>query len=135
VLTTRNCSHTDRPNALFGAKETGMTDRKIDIVDIDDSPEVIDLIERSTAGNAPFILRRAGKMVGVIAPIGFDESVEHDEERSPSHLPRRRVYAENLAGFLSAFGAWKDLVDGDKLIEDIYRWRAEGSRDRDLIES
>jgi hypothetical protein len=112
-----------------------MPAKKIDIVDIDDSPDVVDLVERSMAENSPFILRQAGKMVGVIAPIGFDESVEVDEERSPSRLPRRRVYAENLAGFLSAFGAWKDLVDGDKLIEDIYRWRAEGSRDRDLIES
>lgn len=110
-----------------------MVDRKIDIVGIDDLPELIDLVERLTSGNAPFNLRRAGKMVGIIAPIGFDESVETDDESGPARLPRRRVYAENLAGFLSAFGAWEGLVDGDNPIEDIHRWRAEGSRD--LVES
>jgi hypothetical protein len=110
-----------------------MSSRKIDIVDIDDSPELIDLVERMTVGNAPFILRRAGKMVGVIAPIGFDEPVEADEETDTARLPRRRIYAENLAAFLSAAGGWKGLVDADQLIDDIYRARSAGTRD--LVES
>jgi hypothetical protein len=32
-----------------------------------------------------------------------------------------------LAGMLAAAGSWSD-IDADKMIEDIYRWREEGSR-------
>jgi len=50
--------------------ESEMPGKTIDTIDIDNSPDLLELTGRMDAASAPFILRVAGTMVGVIAPIG-----------------------------------------------------------------
>lgn len=82
------------------------------------------------AAGAPFILRVAGKMVGIIAPIGFDDHNEGEEDDGWARPRRRRIYAEDLSRMLSSAGSWDGRVDTDRLSEGIYRARAAGVRDR-----
>ena len=59
--------------------------------------------------------------------------IEPDESTAAPGAPpaARDIWAgydpeKLLAGVLAAAGGWRE-VDADKLIEDIYRWREEGS--------
>jgi hypothetical protein len=84
-------------------------------IDISNMPELIDLVEEVEATKKPRELKRDDKVVAILSPV---VQKEKDAAR-----PATADWQKSLA----AVGSWSDL-DPDKIIEDIYRWRKEGSR-------
>ena len=76
-------------------------------IDISDMPDLLDLVEEVEATQKPRELRRNNKPVALLTPI-----IENKEKWEK---------------IKAAFGSWSD-ADADKLIANIHRWRAEGSR-------
>jgi len=76
-------------------------------VDISNMPDLLDLVEEVEATKEPRALLRDNKPVALLTPI-----VENKEKWEK---------------IKATFGSWSDL-DADKLIANIHRWRAEGSR-------
>ncbi len=76
-------------------------------IDISQMPDLVDLVEEVNATKTPRELRRGNKPVAVLTPI-----LEHEAEWEK---------------IKATFGSWSDL-DADELIENIQRWREEGSR-------
>jgi hypothetical protein len=79
-------------------------------IDISQMPDLVDMVEEVKATNTPREFRRDNKPVAVLSPI-----LEHEAEW------------DNIKQSLAAIGSWSD-IDADKVITDIERWRAEGSR-------
>jgi hypothetical protein len=80
------------------------------VVDIDESPDLIRLVDDLDASLTATVLRRNGEEIALVTPL------------TPSVRRRRRsTDPEKLREVLRATaGGWRDLVDTDKLIEDIY---------------
>jgi hypothetical protein len=82
-------------------------------IDISQMPELLNLVEEVEATNTPRALKRDNKVVAVLSPV----------EKQKKKTPRQTKIQQSLA----AIGSWSD-IDADKVIADIERWRAEGSR-------
>jgi hypothetical protein len=78
------------------------------VIDVDESPELIRLIDQISASEEGAVLRRNGQAVAAIRPL------------KGRRTRRQRPTQEDIDAFKAAAGAWKDLVDGDQLIADIY---------------
>jgi hypothetical protein len=74
---------------------------------------IVDLLER--ADKAPLVLEQNG----VRYRLSREDEVLDDGEK-----------ADRVQAMLSAIGSWKH-VDADAMIQNIYRWRREGSRPAD----
>jgi len=78
-------------------------------IDITTMPDLARVVEEVEATKKPRELRRENKIVAVIAPA----------KRSSAKQKRGKTNADYEA-FKSAAGGWKDLVDTEKLKQDIY---------------
>lgn len=85
-------------------------------IDVSDVPDMLRLAEEVRRAGEPRILRRNGEDLAMVVPL------------PRAKKPRlKKTSAEDLAAFRQAAGSWAD-IDTDKLIEDIYRARREGTR-------
>lgn len=89
-------------------------------IDIDDEPALVRLAEEIGESGQARILRRGNENVALIMPLKTSEL--------DLYRPGREKTAEDYQAFLDAAGAWKGLVDTDKLIEDVYESRRTSSR-------
>ncbi len=86
-------------------------------IDISHNPDLLRLAEEVRASNTPRVLRRDNEDVAVVMPLS------DGAKRKPTRSSIKRKSPEAMAIFLSSAGGWKDLVDTDKLKEDIYESR------------
>ena len=84
-------------------------------IDITNMPDLLDLVAEVETTKKPRVLKRDDKVVAVLSP-----AVQKDQD-APAHA--KADYQKSLA----AIGSWSDL-NPDELIDKIYRWREEGSR-------
>lgn len=82
------------------------------------STNLADFFARVVHGQEEVVVEGAGGEVAVLKPARVRKSRRRG----------RTVTAADHEAFLSAFGGWKDLVDTDKLLEDIYESRAISTR-------
>jgi hypothetical protein len=83
------------------------------VIDIDESPDLIRLVDDLDASHAETVLRRNGKEIAYVAPLP-----------APNRHRHRRTDPDKLKEALRATaGGWSGLVDADKLIEEIYAAR------------
>jgi hypothetical protein len=88
-------------------------------IELSDASELLQVAEEVRRSHTPRLLRHAGEDLAIVVPVP-----------RPSKTPRRgreKTEAEYEA-FRRAAGSWKDLVDTDKLIEDIYESRRISTR-------
>ncbi|MDP2937513.1 MAG: hypothetical protein Q8O86_13595, partial [Dehalococcoidia bacterium] len=87
-------------------------------IDISHTPELLHLVEELRKGDEPRVLRRGSEDLAILTPL--------------KGLPRRRALRAktkaDYEAFLSSAGSWKDIVDTDKLVADIYESRRRSSR-------
>ncbi|HEY7032348.1 MAG TPA: hypothetical protein VH482_13500 [Thermomicrobiales bacterium] len=80
------------------------------VIDVDESPDLIRLVDEIHSTQTPTVLRRKGQDVAVVAPM-----------TSSTLGRRRRTDPDRLREALRATaGGWRGLVDTDQLIKDIY---------------
>ena len=82
-------------------------------IDISSVPDLVRIAEEVRTSGSPRFLRRNGEDMAMVIPI------EQGRKHRTSHA---RVQPDYDA-FLSTAGGWKGLVDGDKLLADIYASR------------
>jgi hypothetical protein len=81
-------------------------------IDISNDPELLKLAEEVHTTHEPRILRRDDEDLAVLMPV------------TPKRARRRRGKTKaDYEAFRASAGGWKDLVDTDKLIADIYESR------------
>jgi len=90
-------------------------------IDISDVPDILRLAEEVRRAGEPRVLRRDGEDLAMVVPMPH-----------PRKTRLKKPTAEDYAAFRSAVGSWAD-IDTDKLIEDIYRARGEGTRPIDRL--
>ena len=86
-------------------------------IDITNIPELVKIAEEVEATKTPRELKRENKTVAVIMPA-----------RKASAKKKREKTKADYEAFKSAAGGWKDLVDTDKLKQDIYESRKISTR-------
>src|SRR5437667_12481910 len=86
-------------------------------IDISNIPELVRIAEEVEATKTPRELKRQNKTVAVIIPA-----------RKPSAQKKRAKTKADYEAFKSAAGGWKDLVDIDKLKQDISESRKISTR-------
>lgn len=82
-------------------------------IDISSVPDLVRIAEGVRTSGRPRILRRNGEDMAMVIPI------VHSRKRGTRHTRTQADYD----AFLSSAGGWKGLVDGDKLLTDIYESR------------
>ena len=87
-------------------------------VDISDLPELLRLAEEVRGTNEPRLLQKDGDDIAVLVPVGA----------APKRRSKRTRTKAAYEAFLSSAGGWKDLVDTDKLKQDISESRRISSR-------
>jgi hypothetical protein len=86
-------------------------------IDISNDPELLKLAEEVHTTHEPRILRRDDEDLAVLMPV------------TPKRTRRRQEKTKaDYEAFHASAGGWKDLVDTDKLIADIYESRRHSSR-------
>lgn len=86
-------------------------------IDISDLPELRKLAEEVQRSQEPRLLRCDDEDLAMIVPLG-----------SKKGRPGSAKTEADYEAFRPAAGSWKDLVDTDKLIEDIFESRKISSR-------
>lgn len=82
------------------------------VIEVDEYPELVRLVNEVRTLGSVTILRQNGKDVAILEPL------------ESSTRRRRRVDPEKLRdALLATAGGWKDIVDTDQLIADIYAAR------------
>ncbi len=89
-------------------------------IDISDSPELLRLVEEVRASKEPRMLTRDNEQLAVVMPVGARSGKRQ----------RKTPTVADLEAFRSAAGGWKDIVDTDKLVENIYESRRISIRPR-----
>jgi hypothetical protein len=88
-------------------------------INIGDDPALIRLVEEVRAGKEPRVLRRDGEDVALVVPL----------HQTPGRRRRGRAKTDaDYMAFRSAAGGWKDLIDIDQFIKDIYESRRISTR-------
>ena len=87
--------------------------REMRAIDISGVPDMVRIAEEVRMSGRPRILRRNGEDMAMVIPLA------HGRKRRTRHSRTQADYE----AFLSSAGGWKDLVDGDKLLADIYESR------------
>ena len=82
-------------------------------IDISSVPDLVRIAEEVRTSGRPRILRRNGEDMAMVIPIGHGRK----------HRTRRAREQADYDAFLATAGGWKGLVDGDKLLADIYESR------------
>ena len=95
-----------------------------DSIELDDHPELAEFVEGLAASGRPCRVTRHGKTVTLLASIpGNPETTEPVDIRGPGWRP-------DPTGLDRAAGGWAGIVDGDKLIEELYAARIAGTSNR-----
>ena len=84
-------------------------------IDISNDPELLKLAEEVHSSHTPRILRRNDEDLALLVPV------------KPKRK-RKGKTEKDLEAFRASAGGWKDLVDTDKLIADIYESRRHSFR-------
>ena len=92
--------------------------RELRSINIGNIPELSRLAEEVRDTNEPRLLRRDSEDLAILMPA---------TRESKRRTGRAKTKADHEA-FLSSAGSWKDIVDTDKLVEDIYESRRRSSR-------
>ncbi len=77
-------------------------------IEISNMPELLRIVEEVRTSKTPRVLSRKKKPLAILRPL----------ESTPKNARRRKSKADEKA-FLSSAGGWRDLVDTEKLKEDI----------------
>ena len=85
-------------------------------IDVSDVPDVLRLAEEVRRSGEPRVLRGDGEDLAMVVPLPPATAV-----------PFKKPTAADFESFRRAAGSWAD-IDTDRLIEDIYRARREGTR-------
>jgi hypothetical protein len=88
-------------------------------IDVDKIPELSRIVDEIEKSRSETVLLRNGKASALVTPLDFPEA----RDRELAIDPERQLEALHAAA-----GGWRGLVDGDKLIEDIYAARELPSR-------
>lgn len=83
-----------------------MATKAITIIDIDEPTDVASLIDGLEPDRNPVILRRGGREIAIITPLGRGRS-------NAPVLPRKQVTDEDRAAARAAAGSWVGNVDFD----------------------
>jgi len=84
-------------------------------VELNGDADLIEVADAVGADKSPRVLERDGKAIAVVVSV-------EDFDRLALVSPSPEAVRESLA----AAGAWADLdIDGNDLVEKIYRWRHE----------
>jgi hypothetical protein len=89
---------------------------RFETLDIDAMPELSRIADEVAATGRPRSLRRGGIEIAVLRPA-----------HSARHV-RRKLSEQDIEAFLSSAGGWKDNVDVEQLLKDIYESRDRSSR-------
>ncbi len=81
-------------------------------------PELLRIAEEVRNTHQPRILRRDSEDLAILMPV----------THSSQGRVKRELTESDYQAFLSAAGSWSDLVDSDKLIEDIHESRRLSSK-------
>ncbi len=84
--------------------------------EIGESAEILRLAEEVRDSEEPRLLEKDGEAVAVLVPVALAEDFGL---RGPVTEADRRAFRE-------AAGGWRGLVDGERLIEEIYARRRSG---------
>jgi hypothetical protein len=77
------------------------------VIEIDDSPVLLRLVEEAQSAGRPIVLRRAGADVARLEPVV-----------APTKRRRRVITEAAIAASRSAAGGWKGNVDVDQFLKD-----------------
>jgi hypothetical protein len=77
-------------------------------IEISNMPELLRIVEEVRTSKTPRVLSRRKKPLAILRPL----------ESTPKNARSRKSKADEKA-FLSSAGGWRDLVDTEKLKEDI----------------
>ncbi len=77
-------------------------------IEISNMPELLRIVEQVRRTKTPRVLSRRKKPLAILRPL----------ESTPKNARSRKSKADEKA-FLSSAGGWRDLVDTEKLKEDI----------------
>ncbi len=77
-------------------------------IEISNMPELLRIVEEVRTSKTPRVLSRRKKPLAILRPL----------ESTPKNTRSRKSKADEKA-FLSSAGGWRDLVDTEKLKEDI----------------
>lgn len=91
-------------------------------IDISNNPDLLRVVEEMRRRNAPAVLTKGNEDVAVVTLI-----VGMPKGAAKRPHGRRKSQAD-IDAFLSAAGGWKDLVDTEKLKQDLAESRAHSSR-------
>lgn len=80
------------------------------VIDVTDSPDLRRVVEGVRDAGAPYVLRIGDRDVALLTPLPGVEPIQGPERRVKSEADRQ--------AFLSAFGGWKGLVDGERRKRD-----------------
>jgi hypothetical protein len=88
-------------------------------LELGDASELLRVAEEVRRSHTSRLLRHAGEDLAIVVPVAH-----------PSKTRRRgrEKTAADFEAFRRSAGSWKDLVDTDKLIEDIYESRRISTR-------
>jgi hypothetical protein len=87
-------------------------------IDVTDVPDMLRLAEEVQRAGEPRVLRRDGEDLAVVVPLPRPKTRRRGREKTDA----------DYAAFRSAAGGWKDLIDVDRFIEDIYESRRISTR-------
>jgi hypothetical protein len=88
-------------------------------IELGDASELLRVAEEVRRSHTPRLLRHAGEDLAIVVPIAHT---------STKRRRGREKTEADYESFRRAAGSWKDLVDTDKLIEDIYESRRISTR-------
>jgi hypothetical protein len=97
--------------------------REIVRVDVTNSPDLARLAEEVRATLQPRCLEKNGEALAMVTPVAIKKGA--GKQRG-----RRAPTAADREAFLSSFGAWRGLVDGEQLKRNIAVSRAIPPRPR-----
>ncbi|MFN8635966.1 MAG: hypothetical protein U0893_19125 [Chloroflexota bacterium] len=89
---------------------------RYETLDIDAMPELSRVAAEVAATGRPRALRRGGKEIAVLQPV------------DRANRRRRKPSEKDIEAFLSSAGGWRDNVDVDRFLQDVYESRDRPSR-------
>jgi hypothetical protein len=88
-------------------------------IDVDKIPELSRIVDEIRESRSEAVLLRNGRASALVTPLDFPGTPEREFAIDPE---------KQLEALRASAGGWRGLVDGDKLIEDIYAARELPSR-------
>lgn len=90
--------------------------REVRAIDVSNLPDLLRIAEEVQRSNRAHVLMRESEELAIVVPARTRKSGTSDARLSDHEA------------FLASAGSWKDLVDTDALLRDIYESRSRSSR-------